>query len=117
MWNKFFKVVLLLPFFLFLIAEIVLEFYIGSYVLWNRVLIHSVFLLGIGIGLSSNKKNMKYFGFILIIIYLIWGIIIGRLDTPKWTSTYLRIFISAYFFVMFAVKNISKYNHKVKLDS
>lgn len=110
MWNKFFKVMLFLPLFLFLVSVILLGFYIGYRILWVQALVEAMFLLGIGIGLSSQLRKMKWLGIILIILYLICGGIIGSFETPKWGTTYLCAGISIYFVIIFAIKSIPKYN-------
>lgn len=112
MWNKYYSILLMLPFILFIVSTFILNFGVGYTIILLHTVILGILYFSIGFFLSFKKKKFKILGFIFLIIYLLFNIFIGYFNNGfEAVSIIFAILVSIYYIIIYLIKNIKKYNN------
>lgn len=101
---KFIKIILLLPFFIYLVGGLLLLIF-GEVIILSTWVLSLLLLFINGYGLAKNNKQWNIVSFISITLFSIWYSIMGYFDYFKWFSTKFAIFLLVFYISIFIFKN------------
>lgn len=109
-YMKLIKIILLMPFFIYLICALLLLI-LNENIKLLTFFLSLILLFTNGYGLTRSEKKWNIVSFISIAIFTIWYSIMGYFDYVKWTSTRIAIFLLVFYISIFTLKIFS---HKKK---
>lgn len=97
------KILFSIPFIIYLLFGFIIVIQGLSIKLFTFI-ISAILLFITGIGLESNKKDLKTIGFCTLAIFTILYLIMGYYDYLKWTSSIVGIINLIYFILIYLLK-------------